>query len=100
MYEFLTFAFFLSHILCRDGSDLRSSAPIATRLVSDDEGLVATGCIRDSEPMVASAVVDEMCCVDIDRLGIPFDCSWPSIGGGCIRKFRGKVLFKSRSSSR
>ena len=94
--NFLTLAFFL----CSEGSDLRSSAPMVVKLVSDEEGLVATGCIRDNEPIVLSVVLDEMCCVDIDRLANPLDCSCSSIGGGCRRKFRGKVLFKSRSSSR
>lgn len=80
---------------------MRSSALIVAKFVSDDEGL-ATGCIRDNEPIVLAVLLDEMCCVDIDRFGIPLDCSsidGSSIGGGCRRKFRGKVLFKSRSSS-
>lgn len=79
MVYLLTLAFFL----CREGSDLRSSAPIVARFVSDDEGLVATGCIRDNEPIVLAVLLDEMCCVDIDRCGIP--PGWPSgtsIGGG------------------
>jgi len=92
-YYFLTFAFFL----CSEGSDLRSSAPIVTKFVSDEEGL-ATGCIRDNEPMVLPVpLLDEMCCVDIDRFGNPSDGS-SSIGGGCKRKFLGNVLFKRSSS--
>lgn len=76
---------------------MRSSAPIVTKFVSDEEGL-ATGCIRDNEPMVLSVPLpDEMCCVDIDRFGIPSDASSSIVG--CRRKFRGNVLFKSRSSS-
>ena len=98
MSYLLTLAFFL----CRDGSDLRNSAPIVARFVSDEEGLVATGCIRDNEPIVLAVLLDEMCCVDIDRWGIPPGCpsiDGTSIGGGWIRKFRGRVLVKSRSSS-
>lgn len=81
---------------------MRSSAPIVVKFVSDEDGLVATGCIRDNEPMVLAVPLVEMCCVDIDRLGSPPDCSsidGSSMGGGWIRKFRGRVLFKSRSSS-
>ena len=67
------------------------------KFVSDEEGL-ATGCIRDNEPMVLAVLLDEICCVDIDRVGIPLD-DGSSIGIGLRRKFRGSVLFKSRSSS-
>lgn len=66
------------------------------KFVSDEEGL-ATGCIRDNEPMLLAVLFVEMCCVDIDRFGTPLEGS--SICGGCKRKFLGSVLFKSRSSS-
>jgi len=70
----LTLAFFR----CSDGSDLRNSAPIVSRLLKDDDGL-ATGCIRDKVPIVLALLLDAMCCVDTERLGPP---AGSSIDGG------------------